>query len=127
MSPTSWLDWIHLHSYNPADFLFDMLLVWLFFQVVREAVGAGVDGYDAFIKQSVKKAAYRLRLSREVAMSIAGKVVSIHFQLALSQVYFLSLYFSCGGGGRVLALCNLFTRFFSVIKFNQVIVGKLGR
>ncbi|KAM7496381.1 hypothetical protein LguiA_020795 [Lonicera macranthoides] len=44
-------------------------------QVVREAVGAGVDGYDYVIKQSVKKAAYGLRLSREVAMSIAGKAV----------------------------------------------------
>ncbi|KAM7488537.1 hypothetical protein LguiB_026021 [Lonicera macranthoides] len=49
--------------------------IWgsLFEKVVREAVAAGVDGYDADIKESVKKATYGLRLSQEVAISIAGK------------------------------------------------------
>ncbi|KAM7485473.1 hypothetical protein LguiA_001482 [Lonicera macranthoides] len=51
--------------------------IWgsLFEKVVREAVAAGVDGYDADIKESVKKATYGLRLSQEVAISIAGKAV----------------------------------------------------
>lgn len=47
----------------------------LFENVVREAVAAGVDGYDAEIKRSVRKAAHGLRLTREVAMSIASKAV----------------------------------------------------
>ncbi|KAM7501737.1 hypothetical protein LguiB_000641 [Lonicera macranthoides] len=57
----------------------------LFEKVVREAIGAGVDGFDTFIKQSVKKAAYSLRLSREVAMSIAGKVVRKVFVIYIQR------------------------------------------
>ncbi|KAG5224976.1 chloroplast inner envelope family protein [Salix suchowensis] len=38
-----------------------------------------VDGYDADVKKAVRKAAHGLRLTRESAMSIAGKAVSIHF------------------------------------------------
>ncbi|MCD7451442.1 hypothetical protein HAX54_011849, partial [Datura stramonium] len=45
----------------------------LFEKVVKEAVASGIDGYDAEIKQSVRKAAYGLRLTREVAMTIASK------------------------------------------------------
>ncbi|KAL2238425.1 UNVERIFIED_CONTAM: protein TIC, chloroplastic [Sesamum indicum] len=44
-------------------------------RVVKEAVEAGVNGYDAEIKKSVRKAAFGLRLTREVAMSIASKAV----------------------------------------------------
>ncbi|XP_024019050.1 protein TIC110, chloroplastic [Morus notabilis] len=47
----------------------------LFEKVVKEAIAAGVDGYDADIKQSVRKAAHGLRLTRETAMSIASKAV----------------------------------------------------
>ncbi|XAR58858.1 hypothetical protein NMG60_11014424 [Bertholletia excelsa] len=47
----------------------------LFEKVVRDAISAGVDGYDAEVKQSVRKAAHGLRLTREVAMSIASKAV----------------------------------------------------
>ncbi|KAK6163835.1 hypothetical protein DH2020_000699 [Rehmannia glutinosa] len=47
----------------------------LFEKVVKEAVAAGVDGYDAEIKKAVRKAAFGLRLTREVAMSIASKAV----------------------------------------------------
>ena len=47
-------------------------------QVVKEAIAAGVDGYDADIKKSVRKAAHGLRLTREAAMSIASKAVSNH-------------------------------------------------
>lgn len=46
---------------------------------MKEAIAAGVDGYDADIKQSVRKAAHGLRLTRETAMSIASKAVSICF------------------------------------------------
>ncbi|KAL3517987.1 hypothetical protein ACH5RR_020576 [Cinchona calisaya] len=47
----------------------------LFEKVVKEAIAAGVDGYDSEIKKSVRKAAYGLRLTREVAMNIASKAV----------------------------------------------------
>ncbi|KAK9154075.1 hypothetical protein Sjap_001555 [Stephania japonica] len=47
----------------------------MFEKVVREAIAAGVDGYDADVRASVKKAAHGLRLSREAAMDIAGKAV----------------------------------------------------
>ncbi|GFP97345.1 protein tic110 chloroplastic [Phtheirospermum japonicum] len=47
----------------------------LFEKVVKEAVAAGVDGYDQEIKKSVRKAAFGLRLTRDVAMSIASKAV----------------------------------------------------
>lgn len=46
-----------------------------FEKVVREAIGSGVDGYDADVKSSVRKAAHGLRLTREAAMSIASKAV----------------------------------------------------
>lgn len=57
-------------------------------QIVKEAIAAGVSGYDAEIKQSVKKAAYGLRLTREVAMSIASKAVSIYNQLPFPLIFF---------------------------------------
>ncbi|KAK4483071.1 hypothetical protein RD792_010247 [Penstemon davidsonii] len=47
----------------------------LFEKVVKEAIASGVDGYDAEIKKAVRKAAFGLRLTREVAMSIASKAV----------------------------------------------------
>ncbi|KAJ7959915.1 TIC110 protein, chloroplastic [Quillaja saponaria] len=47
----------------------------LFEKVVRDAITSGVDGYDADVKQSVRKAAHGLRLTREIAMSIASKAV----------------------------------------------------
>ncbi|KAL8055871.1 hypothetical protein ABFX02_04G083300 [Erythranthe guttata] len=47
----------------------------LFEKVVKEAIAAGVDGYDAEIKKSVRKAAFGLRLTRDVAISIASKAV----------------------------------------------------
>ncbi|RZC26378.1 protein TIC110, chloroplastic-like [Glycine soja] len=47
----------------------------LFEKVVKEAIASGVDGYDAEIQKSVRKAAHGLRLTREVAMSIASKAV----------------------------------------------------
>lgn len=53
-------------------------------QIVKEAIAAGVDGYDADIKKSVRKAAFGLRLTREVAMSIASKAVSIQLRCSYS-------------------------------------------
>uniref|UniRef100_A0A2C9U3F1 Chromo domain-containing protein n=1 Tax=Manihot esculenta TaxID=3983 RepID=A0A2C9U3F1_MANES len=47
----------------------------LFEKVVKEAIASGVDGYDADVKKAVRKAAHGLRLTREAAMSIAGKAV----------------------------------------------------
>ncbi|XP_027090876.1 protein TIC110, chloroplastic-like isoform X2 [Coffea arabica] len=47
----------------------------LFEKVVKEAIAAGVDGYDAEIKKAVRKAAFGLCLPREVAMNIASKAV----------------------------------------------------
>uniref|UniRef100_A0A5B7AS11 Protein TIC110 n=1 Tax=Davidia involucrata TaxID=16924 RepID=A0A5B7AS11_DAVIN len=47
----------------------------LFEKVVKDAIASGVDGYDAEVKKSVRKAAHGLRLTREVAMSIASKAV----------------------------------------------------
>lgn len=42
---------------------------------MKEAIASGVDGYDAEVKKSVRKAAHGLRLTRDAAMSIAGKAV----------------------------------------------------
>lgn len=47
-------------------------------QVVKEAIASGIDGYDADTKKAVRKAAFGLRLTREVAISIASKAVSIY-------------------------------------------------
>lgn len=47
----------------------------LFEKVVKDAIASGVDGYDADVKMSVRKAAHGLRLTREAAMSIASKAV----------------------------------------------------
>lgn len=52
-------------------------------QVVKEAIASGVDGYDADVKKSVRKAAHGLRLTRETAMSIASKAVSTHVTCCL--------------------------------------------
>ncbi|KAL6967787.1 hypothetical protein U1Q18_033596 [Sarracenia purpurea var. burkii] len=47
----------------------------LFEKVVKDAIAAGVDGYDADVKKSVRKTAHGLRLTRDVAMFIASKAV----------------------------------------------------
>lgn len=60
------------------DLLNHVALCHFLFQVVKEAIASGVDGYDAEIKKAVRKAAHGLRLTRDVAMSIASKAVSMH-------------------------------------------------
>nr|GMD14051.1 protein TIC110, chloroplastic [Ipomoea batatas] len=47
----------------------------LFEKAVKEAISGGVDGFDPDVRKAVRKAAYGLRLTREVAMSIASKAV----------------------------------------------------
>ncbi|KAK6246772.1 hypothetical protein QUC31_018337 [Theobroma cacao] len=47
----------------------------LFEKAVKDAIAAGVDGYDADVRKAVRKAAHGLRLTREAAMSIASKAV----------------------------------------------------
>ncbi|KAE8688829.1 TIC110 protein [Hibiscus syriacus] len=47
----------------------------LFEKAVKDAISSGVDGYDADVKNAVRKAAHGLRLTREAAMSIASKAV----------------------------------------------------
>ncbi|KAG5224990.1 chloroplast inner envelope family protein [Salix suchowensis] len=50
-----------------------------FEKVVKDAIASGVDGYDADVKKAVRKAAHGLRLTRESAMSIAGKADFLNF------------------------------------------------
>ncbi|KZV25772.1 hypothetical protein F511_04833 [Dorcoceras hygrometricum] len=57
----------------------------LFEKVVKEAIAAGVDGYDAEIQKSVRKAAFGLRLTRDIAMSLAGKAVRKIFLSYIQQ------------------------------------------
>lgn len=45
-------------------------------QIVDEAIGAGVDGYDGDMKEAVQKAVKGLRLPVEAALEIATKAVS---------------------------------------------------
>ncbi|KAK8596575.1 hypothetical protein V6N13_001190 [Hibiscus sabdariffa] len=47
----------------------------LFEKAVKDAIASGVDGYDADVKNAVRKAAHGLRLTREAAMSISSKAV----------------------------------------------------
>lgn len=66
--------------------MLDYANLCIIFQAVKEAIAAGVDGYDADVKKSVQKAAHGLRLTKEVAMSIASKAVRIHFQRFAAMV-----------------------------------------
>lgn len=54
---------------------------------MKEAIASGVDGYDAEIQKSVRKAAHGLRLTREVAISIASKAVSIKLSRNSMLIY----------------------------------------
>lgn len=55
-------------------------------QVVKEAIACGIDGYDTETKNAVRKAAYGLRLTRDVAMTIASKAVSIRMLILVFWV-----------------------------------------
>ncbi|CAH1447014.1 unnamed protein product [Lactuca virosa] len=85
----------------------------LFEKVVKEAIAAGVDGYDADVKQAVRKAAYGLRLTRDVAMSIAGK--------AVRKIFVSYIQRSRAAGGRTEAAREL----KKMIAFNNLVVTEL--
>lgn len=52
-------------------------------QVVDDAIGAGVDGYDADMKQAVRNGVNGLRLSIDSALSIASKAVRRFFDYSV--------------------------------------------
>ncbi|KAJ9565110.1 hypothetical protein OSB04_001076 [Centaurea solstitialis] len=79
----------------------------LFEKVVKEAIASGVDGYDAM------KAAYGLRLTREVAMSIAGK--------AVRKIFISYIQRSRATGSRTEAAREL----KKMIAFNNLVVTEL--
>ncbi|KAJ0547432.1 hypothetical protein HanOQP8_Chr08g0291311 [Helianthus annuus] len=85
----------------------------LFEKVVKEAIAAGVDGYDADVKQAVRKAAYGLRLTRGVAMSIAGK--------AVRKIFISYIQRSRASGSRTEAAREL----KKMIAFNNLVVTEL--
>ncbi|XP_009595771.1 protein TIC110, chloroplastic isoform X1 [Nicotiana tomentosiformis] len=85
----------------------------LFEKVVKEAIAAGVDGYDAEIKKSVRKAAYGLRLTREVAMSIASK--------AVRKIFISYIQKARGSGSRTEQAKEL----KKMIAFNSLVVTQL--
>ncbi|KAK1412731.1 hypothetical protein QVD17_34210 [Tagetes erecta] len=85
----------------------------LFEKVVKEAIAAGVDGYDADVKQSVRKAAYGLRLTRGVAISIAGK--------AVRKIFISYVQRSRASGSRTEAAREL----KKMIAFNNLVVTEL--
>ncbi|KAE9460931.1 hypothetical protein C3L33_07152, partial [Rhododendron williamsianum] len=54
--------------------------------VVKAGIGGGKVGYDVTMRKAVRKAAAGLRLTREVAMSIASKEVRRMFKIYLQRV-----------------------------------------
>ncbi|XP_076914728.1 protein TIC110, chloroplastic-like [Bidens hawaiensis] len=85
----------------------------LFEKVVKEAIASGVDGYDIDVKQSVRKAAYGLRLTRGVTMSIAGK--------AVRKIFISYIQRSRASGSRTEAAREL----KKMIAFNNLVVTEL--
>ncbi|KAH7564779.1 hypothetical protein JRO89_XS09G0025400 [Xanthoceras sorbifolium] len=85
----------------------------LFEKVVRDAISSGVDGYDSETKKAVRKAAHGLRLTREVAMSIASK--------AARRVFINYVKRSRSAGNRTEAAKEL----KKLIAFNTLVVTEL--
>ncbi|PHT61603.1 Protein, chloroplastic [Capsicum annuum] len=85
----------------------------LFEKVVKEAISSGIDGYDAEIKKSVRKAAYGLRLTREVAMTIASK--------AVRKIFISYIQRARGAGSRTESAKEL----KKMIAFNNLVVSQL--
>ncbi|KAJ8554270.1 hypothetical protein K7X08_024948 [Anisodus acutangulus] len=85
----------------------------LFEKVVKEAIAAGIDGYDAEIQKSVRKAAYGLRLTREVAMTIASK--------AVRKIFISYIQRARGAGSRTESAKEL----KKMIAFNSLVVSQL--
>ncbi|XP_051113246.1 protein TIC110, chloroplastic [Andrographis paniculata] len=57
----------------------------LFEKIVKEAIASGVDGYDMETRKTVRKAAFGLRLTREIALSIASKAVRKVFRTYIER------------------------------------------
>ncbi|CAN4115766.1 unnamed protein product [Withania somnifera] len=85
----------------------------LFEKLVKEAIASGVDGYDSEIKKSVRKAAYGLRLTREVAMTIASK--------AVRKIFISYVQRARGAGSRTETAKEL----KKMIAFNSLVVSQL--
>ncbi|KAF5954351.1 hypothetical protein HYC85_007207 [Camellia sinensis] len=85
----------------------------LFEKVVKDAIAAGVDGYDPEVKESVRKAAHGLRLTREVAMSIASK--------AVRKIFMTYVQRSRAAGSRIESAKEL----KRMIAFNSLVVTEL--
>ncbi|KAK7372201.1 hypothetical protein VNO80_05573 [Phaseolus coccineus] len=85
----------------------------MFEKVVKEAIASGVDGYDAEIQKEVRKAAHGLRLTREVAMSIASK--------AVRKIFINYIKRARGAGNRTESAKEL----KKMIAFNTLVVTKL--
>ncbi|KAB1225703.1 hypothetical protein CJ030_MR1G008908 [Morella rubra] len=82
-------------------------------KAVKDAIASGVDGYDADVRKSVRKAAHGLRLTREVAMSIAGK--------AVRKIFINYVKRARGTGNRTEAAKEL----KKMIAFNTLVVTEL--
>lgn len=85
----------------------------LFEKLVKEAIASGVDGYDAEIRKSVRKAAYGLRLTREVAMTIASK--------AVRKIFISYIQRARGAGSRTETAKEL----KKMIAFNSLVVSQI--
>ncbi|KAL0904165.1 hypothetical protein M5K25_026239 [Dendrobium thyrsiflorum] len=85
----------------------------LFEKVVKDAIESGVDGYDADIRASVRKASQGLRLTKEAAIAIASK--------AVRKVFLNYVQRSRGAGNRIEAAKEL----KKMIAFNTLVVTEL--
>ncbi|MQL87979.1 hypothetical protein Taro_020521 [Colocasia esculenta] len=102
----------------------------LFEKVVKDAVASGVEGYDADIRASVRKASQGLRLTKEAAMAIASKAVCSYpdtLVLVFGQIYWVRKVFlnyvqrSRGAGNRIEAAKEL----KKMIAFNTLVATQL--
>ncbi|XP_058092916.1 protein TIC110, chloroplastic-like [Magnolia sinica] len=85
----------------------------LFEKVVKDAIAAGVEGYDADVRASVRKASKGLRLKRDAAMTIASKAVRMMFMNYIKR--------SRAAGSRIEAAKEL----KKMIAFNTLVVTEL--
>ncbi|PKU78160.1 Protein TIC110, chloroplastic [Dendrobium catenatum] len=85
----------------------------LFEKVVKDAIASGVDGYDADIRASVRKASQGLRLTKEASIAIASK--------AVRKVFLNYVQRSRGAGNRIEAAKEL----KKMIAFNTLVVTEL--
>ncbi|KAH7443069.1 hypothetical protein KP509_02G017700 [Ceratopteris richardii] len=82
-------------------------------KTVDEAIGAGVDGYDADMKAAVQRSVKGLRLSRESALAIASKTVRAVFIAFVKRAR--------GAGSRVESAREL----RKLVTFNVLVVTEL--